>query len=98
MNDVEDTYVVQDLKGDRVFGRFSCQKAAMEWVSDVLESTKGFFFLSALNDLQAECNPHVWGMSEEERKKNEVFPDKFRMPLAIINLVLKEHGLKIAHQ
>ena len=93
MNDVEDRFVVRDLKQMHTFANYSNQEDAMRWVDNLLEAIEGYSFLSELNEIQAECNPHSWGTPENDK----VFPDKFKMPLKIINLVLKEHGLKIEH-
>lgn len=59
---------------------------ALYWLDDMLGAVKGFSLFAALNDIQAECNLD---------KEHPPFPDKCAMPLCIINLVLKEHGLTI---
>lgn len=64
----------------------TAQSKAMDWIDDLLDAVKGFSLFSALNDIQAECNLD---------KDPEPFPSKTEMPLCIVNLVLKEHGLKL---
>lgn len=59
---------------------------ALYWLDDMLDAMKGFSLFAALNDIQAECN-----LDEE----HPPFPNKTEMPLCILNLVLKEHGLKL---
>lgn len=93
MNDIESYWQVRDIKNKRVLTTASTQKEVMEWIEDLLNSVKNTSLLMALNEIQAECNLHSWGMPD----KDKVFPDKFQMPLCIINLVLKEHGLKVEY-
>lgn len=59
---------------------------ALYWLDDMLDAVKGFSLFSALNEIQTECNLG---------KENPMFPKKTEMPLCILNLVLKEHGLKL---
>lgn len=59
---------------------------ALGWLDDMLDAVKGFSLYTALNDIQAECNLD---------KEHPPFPNKCAMPLCILNLVLKEHGLEL---
>ena len=59
---------------------------ALYWLDDMLDAVKGFSLFSALNEIQTECNLD---------KENPMFPKKTEMPLCILNLVLKEHGLEL---
>lgn len=59
---------------------------ALDWLDDLLDATKNFSLMFALNEIQAECNLD---------KDPPPFPNKHTMPLCIVNLVLKEHGLEI---
>lgn len=59
---------------------------ALGWLDDMLYAVKGFSIFMALNKIQDECNLD---------KDPPPFPDKTEMPLCILNLVLKEHGLEI---
>ena len=59
---------------------------AICWLDDMLEAVKGFSLVSALNDIQTKCNID---------KDPPPFPNKYAMPLCIVNLVLKEHGLEL---
>ena len=59
---------------------------AISWLDDMLEAVTSFSLVSALNAIQAECNLD---------KDPEPFPNKYAMPLCIVNLVLKEYGLEL---
>ena len=69
-----------------VLDQQTAQSKAMDWIDDLLDATKNFSLYAALNDIQAECNLD---------KDPKLFPDKTKMPLCIVNLVLKEHGLRL---
>ena len=68
--------------------RDTMQEDAIRWVDDVLHATTGFCLLSRLNDIQTAC------------RKNDktVFPDKFAMPLCVVNLAIKEFNLEITEE
>jgi hypothetical protein len=68
--------------------RDTMQKDAILWVDDVLRATTGFCLLSRLNDIQAACR----------KGDKTVFPDKFAMPLCIVNLAIKEFNLEITEE
>lgn len=72
--------------GTTVFDQQTAKAKALYWLDDMLDAVKGFSLFSALNDIQAECNLD---------KDPEPFPSKTEMPLCILNLVLKEHGLEL---
>lgn len=72
--------------GNSCLDQNTAQSKAMDWLEDLLDATKNFSLYSALNEIQAECNLD---------KNPPPFPDKTTMPLCIVNLVLKEHGLEI---
>lgn len=72
--------------GDTVFDQLKAKSKALYWLDDMLDAVKGFSLFSALNAIQAECNLD---------RDPEPFPSKTEMPLCILNLVLKEHGLKL---
>lgn len=72
--------------GDTVFDQQKAKSKALYWLDDMLDAVKGFSLFTALNDIQAECNLD---------KEHPPFPNKTQMPLCILNLVLKEHGLKL---
>lgn len=84
--------VVDEQFGETVFYKSGTQEQVTRWLDSLLYAVKGFRLLSALNDIQTECNPGKAGSDGAE-----VFPNKFSMPLIIVNLVLKEHGLKIVY-
>jgi len=62
------------------------QREAMEWADAALLAIAGESLIGELNDIQAECNLD---------KDPKPFPDKFAMPLCIVNLVLKEFNLEL---
>ena len=72
--------------GNSCLDQQTAQSKAMDWLDDLLDATKDFSLYSALNKIQAECNLD---------KNPPPFPNKTTMPLCIVNLVLKEHGLEI---
>lgn len=72
--------------GDTAFDRETALSKALGWLDDMLDAVKGFSLFTALNDIQAECNLD---------KEHPPFPNKYAMPLCILNLVLKEHGLTL---
>lgn len=67
--------------------RAESQEAVTCWLDIVLYAvTRGrFSLMSELNEIQSECND-----DEMER-----FPNKFTIPLMIVNLVLQPYGLWI---
>lgn len=71
---------------DDASGRKTALSDALDWLDNMLDAVKGFSFFSALNQIQAECN-----LDRDPRP----FPSKTDIPLCILNLVLKEHGLEL---
>ena len=71
---------------DTASDQAKAKSKALYWLDDMLDAVKGFSLFSALNEIQTECNLG---------KENPMFPKKTEMPLCILNLVLKEHGLKL---
>lgn len=72
--------------GDAAFGGQTAKSKALRWLDDMLYAVKGFSLFATLNRIQAECN-----LDKDPRP----FPAKTEMPLCILNLVLKEHGLEL---
>lgn len=72
--------------GDTTLDQESAKSKALYWLDDMLDAVKEFSLFKALSDIQAECNLG---------RDPEPFPDKTEMPLCILNLVLKEHGLEL---
>ena len=72
--------------GNTAFDQQKAKSKALYWLDDMLDAVKGFSLFSALNKIQAECNLD---------KDPKPFPSKTEMPLCILNLVLKEHGLEL---
>lgn len=65
----------------------NAQENAMAWVEDLLLSVARKSLMSALNDIQCKCN------EGHNPDGPQIFPNKYTMPLCIINLVLKEHRI-----
>lgn len=72
--------------GDTVFDQAKAKTKALCWLDDMLVAVKGFSLFSELNRIQEECNVG---------RDPQPFPYKMEMPLCILNLVLKEHGLEL---
>lgn len=75
--------------GNTVLDRQTAKSKALHWLDDMLDAVKGFSLFTALNDIQAECN------LDQDPKP---FPSKMEMPLCILNLVLREHGLELEEE
>lgn len=72
--------------GDTVLDQEKAKSKALYWLDDMLDAVKGFSLFAALNRIQAECNLD---------RDPKPFPSKTEMPLCLLNLVLKEHGLEL---
>ena len=72
--------------GDTVFDKEKAKFKALSWLDDMLDAVKGFSLFAELGKIQEECNLG---------KDPKPFPVKTEMPLCILNLVLKEHGLEL---
>ena len=75
--------------GHTAFDQESAKSKALYWLDDMLDAVKGFSFFAALNRIQAECNLD---------RDPKPFPSKTEMPLCLLNLVLKEHGLQLEEE
>jgi len=64
----------------------TAQEKAIRWLDNLLDGTSRFRLISRLNDIQGECNLD---------RDPPPFPNKFAMPLGIVNLLIKEFGLTI---
>ena len=84
-------YKVIGLNSHSELNCFTTKRDAIEWVDDVLLDVKNFNLIGALNDIQAACNIHA----TLDVQTVNCFPDKFDMPLLLINLILKDHGIRI---
>lgn len=90
---MKNVFMVKSTGNDEsIFQRFSTQEGAMRWLDTLLSQTNHFSFLSKLNDIQCECN-----VRKAVADKDDVFPNKFTMPLVIVNLVLAPFGIEIEH-
>ena len=89
-NGVEFRVLTFNQRGDLfVLHTADNQENAMRWLDLVVEKiTKGKVSIwSELNDLQRDCI--------NEQTEETIFPDKTKIPLAIVNLILKEYGVWI---
>lgn len=62
---------------------------AIGWADNVIYAITGESLMSRLNDIQLGCR---------SENGETLFPDKFTMPLCIVNLVLKEFNLEIKEE
>ena len=83
-------FVVRSTADDDIPGLFygETQERVTYWLDNLLHAVCGIHFLSRLNDLQNAC------MSCAEGGK-EAFPDKFAIPLYVLNLMLQPYNLKV---
>ena len=89
------SYKIIGLKGQNELNKFATKKEAIEWVSEVLHEVKDFSLLNALNEIQGVCKAIGPSDKNGNAQMVECFPNKYEMPLLLINLVLKEHGIRI---
>ena len=89
------SYRIIGLKEHNELNSFATKRGAIEWVDKVLSEVKNFSLLGALNEIQGVCD--VLGPADKngDAQMIECFPDKYEIPLLLINLVLKEHGIRI---
>lgn len=82
-------YAIRDLNDTFTFTTKGNQEDTIRWLDLLLDAVKKVSLMTKLNDIQRDCN--------EGRSQSDpiVFPNKFTMPISIINLVIKEFGLKI---
>ena len=69
--------------------RGTAREDAIRWIEDTLVATTGQSLMLKLNDIQLGCR---------SENGETLFPDKFTMPLCIVNLVLKEFNLEIKEE
>lgn len=75
------------LDGERTpLATFVDEANAIDWLDNVIVATTGESLMSRLNKIQLECR---------NENGETLFPDKSKMPLCIVNLVLKEFNLEI---
>jgi len=80
------TFATFEDGGGDILDREPALSKAITWLDNLLVGTSRFSLLSKLNDIQAECNLD---------KNPPPFPNKYAMPLGIVNLLIKEFGLQI---
>ena len=74
------------IDGSTAIDQETAKSKALNWLDDMLDAVKGFGLFAALDRIRAECNLG---------KDPKPFPSAAEMPLCILNLVLKEHGLEL---
>lgn len=72
--------------GNTVFDQSPAQTKAIDWLEDILYAVKHESFIDELKSIQKECN---------QDKDPQPFPDIYKMPLCIVNLVLKKYELTL---
>ena len=88
----EPMYKVMGLGVDApIFHKAESQQAVTYWLDQLLDRTNDFSLMSALNDLQTACYECAEGGVQ-------AFPSKFEIPLMVVNLILKDYGLKIVYE
>ena len=89
-------YAYEDDENRRLLIRdFQCRASAIEFINGLIFATNGFYFLGALNDIQSDA---MFNRSEFEKDGVVPFPDKYTMPLSILNLVLKDYNISIREE
>lgn len=83
-------FVVRSTVDDDIPGLFygETQERVTRWLQDVLHAVRGIHLMSKLNDLQTACMSCAEG-------GGEAFPNKFTIPLYVLNLVLQPYNLKV---
>lgn len=76
----------QFYDGDATLFECETKSGIICWLENVLMATNRFSLLSELNDVQADCH--------DENGKT-VFPDKYEMPIKIINLLIQKFKLRV---
>lgn len=71
---------------DFILQEFDTRRKLHDWLEALLLSTNKIHFESRLNDIQRDCGGEG------------LFKNKETIPIAIINLMLKEFGLEIKEQ
>lgn len=75
------------LDGERMsLATFMNEANTIGWLDNVIAATTGKSLMSRLNEIQLGCR---------NENGETLFPDKDKMPLCIVNLVLKEFNLEI---
>lgn len=72
--------------GHTVLDQETALSKALDWLDDMLDAVKGFSLYTALDRIETACNAG---------KDPKPFPSATEIPLCILNLVLKEHGLEL---
>lgn len=66
----------------------SDERDVIEWLDELLMRTNGFSLLGELNDVQCECRCAA-------ENGGQSFPDKFAIPLKILNYAIRPYGLRV---
>jgi len=76
----------QYYDGDATLFESDSQKEIVNWLENVLMATNHFSLMSELNSVQANCH---------DKSGKTVFPNKYEIPIKIINLVIQKFRLTI---
>jgi hypothetical protein len=79
----------QFYDGDTVLFECESKRGIICWLENLLRAVERFSLLSELNDIQSDCHG-------DDGKT--VFPDKFEMPIKIINLVIQKFRLRVEEE
>ena len=88
-------YEVIGLKCEYTLNIFDTKIEAIDWLDKVLYEVKNFSLFNVLNEIQGVCKAKIPTDKNEDPSTIECFLYKDDIPLLLINLVLKEHGIKI---
>ena len=73
---------------DYWFYTASDERDVIGWLDELLMRTNGFSLLGELNDIQCECRCAA-------ENGGQSFPDKFAIPLKILNYAIRPYGLRV---
>ena len=85
MNEKTTKYIVKGVESGNTYADCNSLMAALNWIDCILSDTKEFSLMTALNNIQADI----------VKDGKPVYEYKDQIPLSIINLGLKLHGLAI---
>ena len=94
----EMNYKVVGLNSGYELNSFDTKMEAIDWLDKVLYEVKNFNLFNVLNEIQGVCKAKIPTDKNEDLSTIECFLYKDDIPLLLINLVLKEHGIKIENK
>lgn len=88
-------YHVVSIDGDpglyHWFYTAETEEDVIGWLDELLMRTNGFSLMSELNDIQCECRCAA-------ENGGQSFPDKFAIPLKILNYAIRPYGLRVEYK